>query len=53
MKKIFTSTCPKCKKLFYVSWELRHAGLKLICPFCSHRYLPEKSLAIDERGQGG
>jgi uncharacterized Zn finger protein (UPF0148 family) len=51
MKKIFTSTCPKCKSTFVVSWELRHAGLKLICPICGHRYLPDKSLAIDEREQ--
>ena len=54
MKKIFMSTCPKCNKQFIVSWELRHhPTLKLICPFCSHRYRTEESAKIDEREQGG
>jgi DNA-directed RNA polymerase subunit RPC12/RpoP len=51
VKKIFVSTCAKCQKAFVVSWELRHAGLKLICPHCGNRYLPEESAKIDERGQ--
>ena len=46
------STCPKCVKPFVVGWELRHAGVKLICPFCNHRYLPEQSKAIDDRQTG-
>ena len=49
MKRLFTSTCPNCKKSFFVNWELRHAGVKLICPFCSNRHLPEDSAALDER----
>jgi hypothetical protein len=51
MKKIFVTTCPKCRQEFVVSWELRNAGLKLICPACKHRYLPEESAKIDERNQ--
>ena len=47
--KLFWSTCPKCVKAFVVGWELRHAGVKLICPFCNHRYLPDESKAIDDR----
>ena len=27
----------------------RHAGRQLICPYCSHRYLPDESAAIDDR----
>jgi DNA-directed RNA polymerase subunit RPC12/RpoP len=49
--KLFWSTCAKCKKAFVVAWELRHAGHKLICPFCGNKYLPKDSLEIDERGQ--
>ncbi len=47
--RLFWSTCPQCKKAFVVAWELRNAGVKLICPFCDHRYLPDESAAIDER----
>ena len=39
-------------KAFVVEWELRHAGFKLICPYCNNRYLPDESAALDER-QGG
>lgn len=50
--KLFWSTCPKCLKAFVVGWELRYAKVKLICPFCNHRYLPDESASIDERGGG-
>ena len=47
--RLFWSTCPKCIKAFVVEWALRHAGRQLICPYCSHRYLPDESAAIDDR----
>jgi hypothetical protein len=47
--RLFWSTCPQCEGAFVVGWELRHAGLQLRCPFCEHRYLPDESLALDER----
>jgi hypothetical protein len=50
--RVFWSTCPKCLKAFVVEWELRHAGVKLICPFCGNRHLPDESAELDER-QGG
>jgi hypothetical protein len=40
-------------KAFLVEWELRHAGVKLICPFCSNRYLPDESAKLDEGQQQG
>jgi hypothetical protein len=49
MDRTFTSVCPNCRKLFFVGWELRHAGVKLICPFCGNRHLPEESAELDER----
>lgn len=49
MARIFWATCPKCHKPFVVSWELRHAGRKLICPFCRQRFLPDEAAALDER----
>jgi predicted nucleic-acid-binding Zn-ribbon protein len=49
MDRLFTSTCPKCRKSFFVAWKLRHAGVKLICPFCGNRHLPEESAELDER----
>jgi len=48
-KKIFWATCPECAKPFLVDGALRHAGIKLICPFCSHRFLPDDAAALDER----
>ncbi len=48
-KKIFWATCPQCVKPFLVDGALRHAGIKLICPFCSHRFLPDDAAALDER----
>jgi hypothetical protein len=32
-----------------VDGSLRHAGIKLICPFCSHRFLPDDAAELDER----
>jgi len=46
--RLFWSTCPKCMKAFVVEWALRHKGLKLICPYCGNRYLPDDSAAIDD-----
>ncbi len=48
-KPIFWATCPGCGKDFLVDGSLRHAGLKLICPFCSHRFLPDEAAKLDER----
>jgi hypothetical protein len=36
-------------KGFVVQWQLRHAGVKIFCPFCGNRYLPDESAALDER----
>jgi hypothetical protein len=47
--RIFWPTCPNCRKPFLVSWELRHAGIQLHCPFCEHRFLPDEAAEIDER----
>lgn len=51
--RLFWSTCPRCMKPFVVDWALRHAGLKLICPFCGNRYLPDESAKIDDGESGG
>lgn len=47
--RLFWSTCPRCHDKFVVSWELRHAGVQLHCPFCGNRYLPDESQELDER----
>ena len=49
MPRIFWATCPACTKPFLVSWELRHAGVKLICPFCDDRFMPDEAAELDER----
>lgn len=48
-KQIFWATCPECAKPFLVDGALRHAGIKLVCPFCSHRFLPDDAAELDER----
>jgi uncharacterized Zn-finger protein len=49
MNRVFWATCPHCEKAFVVDWELRHAGIQLICPFCRDRFLPDEAAALDER----
>lgn len=49
MPRIFWATCPECAKPFLVSWELRNAGVNLICPFCLDRFLPDQAAELDER----
>jgi uncharacterized Zn-finger protein len=48
-KRIFGAQCPHCSKNFVVDWELRNAGIKLICPFCAQRFLPDDAASLDER----
>jgi hypothetical protein len=49
VNRVFWATCPQCLKPFVVSWQLRHAGVALICPFCSRRFLPDEAVKLDER----
>jgi hypothetical protein len=49
VNRVFWATCPKCLKAFVVSWELRHASVHLVCPFCTNRFLPDEAVALDER----
>ncbi len=49
MANIFWVTCPKCRGEFYChTQELRHKGIKLLCPYCSHQFLDEESPTIVE-----
>jgi hypothetical protein len=48
-KHIFWATCPNCSRPFLVDGSLRYAGIKLICPFCAHRFLPDDAAELDER----
>lgn len=44
MAKIFWVTCPKCGKKFYASVDdFRHKNIKLMCPFCGHRFFDHES----------
>jgi predicted Zn finger-like uncharacterized protein len=39
MVKHFDPECPNCKLRFHVHHEdLRHANVKLLCPYCSHQF---------------
>jgi hypothetical protein len=49
VSRVFWATCPQCRKAFVVSWELRHAGRQLVCPFCAKRFLPDEAASLDER----
>jgi hypothetical protein len=50
MERIFWVNCPECDARFYCNYgELRDAGIKLLCPGCHARFLPEEAAALDER----
>ena len=49
MAGIFWVTCPECRGEFYChAQELRHKGIKLLCPYCRHQFLDEESPKIVE-----
>ena len=49
MVKHFDPTCPECRKAFHVHHEdLRHGHVKLLCPYCGHRFFVEESAAMIE-----
>ncbi|MDE3074067.1 MAG: hypothetical protein KGJ86_01445 [Chloroflexota bacterium] len=52
MERIFWVECAECHGKFYCDYALRHAGLKLICPYCANKFLPEQAASIDERQRG-
>ena len=50
MERIFWAECPGCHGRFYCNYgEMRHAGVKLECPFCRKHFLPEGAASLDER----
>jgi predicted Zn finger-like uncharacterized protein len=50
MERVFWVKCPQCIGEFYANHkEMRHAGVKLLCPFCHHRFLPDEAKSLDER----
>ncbi len=50
MERIFWVECPHCHGKFYCNYaELRHAGIKLVCPFCQAGFLPDEAAALDDR----
>ena len=49
-ERVFWVECPGCRGRFYCNYkELRNAGVKLECPFCERRFLPDEAKALDER----
>lgn len=50
MERIFWVECPTCDTMFYCNHkEMRNAGVKLFCPSCHARFLPEEAKSLDER----
>jgi hypothetical protein len=52
MDRIFWVKCPACSGRFYADYSLRHAKVKLICPFCQGQFPPDESPEIDDRWAG-
>ncbi len=49
MVKHFDPSCPKCQKQFHVHHEdLRHAHVKLLCPYCGTQFYVEESPSVIE-----
>jgi len=54
MERIFWVECPQCRGSFYCNHkETRHAQVKLFCPFCRARFLPDEAAFLDERCDEG
>jgi predicted Zn finger-like uncharacterized protein len=52
VERIFWVECPDCSTRFYCNYsELRHAGIKLLCPSCHARFLPDEAKSLDERAE--
>ena len=52
MERIFWVECAHCRGSFYCNYgEMRNAGVKLECPFCDAKFLPDEAKSIDERTQ--
>ena len=50
MERVFWVECPDCHEKFYCNYrEMRHAGVKLMCPSCRARFLPDDAASLDER----
>jgi hypothetical protein len=50
MERIFWAECCGCHGKFYGNYrELRHTGVKLMCPFCRREFLPEEPASLDDR----
>ncbi len=50
MERVFWVECPSCHGKFYCNYdEMRHSGIKLQCPSCRSRFLPEAAASLDER----
>ena len=50
MERIFWVECAQCRGSFYCNYgEMRHAGVKLECPFCEAKFVPEEAKSLDER----
>jgi hypothetical protein len=50
MERVFWVECPKCSGRFYCNFgEMRKAGVKLECPFCDAKFLPDEAKSLDER----
>jgi hypothetical protein len=47
--RVFWVECPECHDKFYCDYELRNAGLDLICPYCKKEFKPEEAPWIDDR----
>ena len=49
MVKHFDPACPKCHERFHVHHEeLRHADVKLLCPYCGTEFFIEESESVIE-----
>lgn len=49
MARIFWVKCPRCQGDFYCHYgDFRHSNHKLLCPYCSERFLVSDSPEIRE-----
>jgi hypothetical protein len=50
MERLFMAGCPICHQSFACHYEeMRRAKVKLFCPSCHHRFMPDEAASLDER----
>lgn len=52
MERFFWVECGQCHGRFCCDYGLRRSQVRLMCPYCKARFLPDEAPWLDERWRG-